>query len=217
MTISKHNIFSRIKNSDSWFIVNPLSQNADILDADLAREYQSADFSDSEMWQSKGYLVDPAAEEKQFKAGYLDWLDARDSDELQLFFVPSYACNFACTYCYQEGYQTVAEPFRQELVDAFFSYIDSEFAGRKKYITVFGGEPLLLGAGTRQTIGHVLAAAKQRGLQVAIVTNGYHLQDYLPILREGLIREIQVTLDGMQEMHDRHHANLARCAAALPM
>ena len=30
-----------------------------------------------------------------------------------------------------------------EIIDSFFSYVLKEFAGRKKYITVFGGEPLL--------------------------------------------------------------------------
>ncbi len=33
MRYSKHNIFSKIRDSENYFIVNPLSGNADILNA----------------------------------------------------------------------------------------------------------------------------------------------------------------------------------------
>jgi uncharacterized protein len=34
------------------------------------------------------------------------------------------------------------------------------------------------------------------------VTNGYFLEEYIPVLRKGKIREIQVTLDGTEKVHD---------------
>jgi uncharacterized protein len=38
---------------------------------------------------------------------------------------------------------------------------------------------------------------------VAVVTNGYTLADYMDVLGNAPIREIQVTLDGIGEVHDR--------------
>lgn len=207
MEKSKHNIFSQIKDSRQYFIINPLSKNADILSPDLAREYETDSFSDPEIWVEKGYLVDPEKEAIIFKNAYLDFIDQRDKDEVQLFFVPTYSCNFACTYCYQEGYDPHNEPFRQELVDAFFKYIDKEFAGRRKYITIFGGEPLLPGEGTKKTIEHILKEADKRQLDVAIVTNGFHLNEYIPMLKNRRIRELQVTLDGTYEAHDKRRSH----------
>jgi len=202
MQKSAHNIFSRVRDSDRFFLVNPLSRQADLLDPETAREYLDGEFTDPAVWAEKGYLVDPEEEKKRFRAGWLDWTDRQEKDEVQIFFVPSYACNFSCTYCYQEGYTPHEDPFRGKTVDAFFAYVDAHFAGRKKYITIFGGEPLLPGEGTRKTIAHLLAEAGKRSLDTAIVTNGYHLEEYLPLLKEARIREIQVTLDGIGEAHD---------------
>jgi uncharacterized protein len=98
MEFSKHNIFSRIADSDNYFIVNPLSGQADILEPHEADAFQKKDIEYLEEFQEKGYLVDPKAEAKLFKQKYLDFLDERDEDEVQIFFTPWYACNFDCSY-----------------------------------------------------------------------------------------------------------------------
>jgi len=199
---SAHNIFVPLKDSDRYLLVNPLSRQADILEAETAEEYRTGRFSVPEEWAEKGYLVDPDEEKRRFKAAYLDFLDKRDNDEVQLFFLPTYACNFACTYCYQEGYGNEAEPCRPEVVDAFFAYVDAEFASRRKYITVFGGEPLLSGPAPRAIVEKILKSAGERKLDTAFVTNGFHLAEYAPLLATASIREVQVTLDGVGAAHD---------------
>jgi uncharacterized protein len=90
-----------------------------------------------------------------------------------------------------------------EIIDAFFRYVAVEFAGRKKYITVFGGEPLLNSPKQRELIGYLLDKSKEAGLEVCIVTNGYSLEEYMGILQKATIREIQVTLDGTGDIHDK--------------
>jgi uncharacterized protein len=89
------------------------------------------------------------------------------------------------------------------LIDSFFQYVNSEFAGRKKYITVFGGEPLLNSAKQKKLISHLLEKASESNLEICIVTNGYTLSEYVEILRKGEIREIQVTLDGTESVHNK--------------
>ena len=209
LQISEHNIFSRIQDSDNYFLINPLSRQADILDADAAAEYRSGRFGDPSFWAEKGYLVDLADEARRYKAAYLNFLENRDRDEVQLFFLPTYACNFACSYCYQEGYEPHRETFREDVIDAFFAYVDAEFAGRRKYVTVFGGEPLLPGEATWKTVERLLGETGKRGIDVAFVTNGFHLEEYVPLLKTGRIREIQVTLDGVGEAHDKRRPHKA--------
>jgi uncharacterized protein len=203
MQLSKHNIIGRLKDSDEYFIVNPLSRQADILTAEKAQEFSAQVFSDPAELVEKGYLVDPDEERKRYNREYLDFLDNRDTDEVQIFYVPTYFCNFSCTYCYQEGYEHTPEMKHTEVIDAFFAYIDREFAGRKKYVTVFGGEPLLPGSAPKANITYLIEQATKRNLALAFVTNGHTLKQYIPILKQGFIREIQVTLDGPQEIHDR--------------
>jgi uncharacterized protein len=208
MIYSKHNIFSKIKESDNYFIVNLLNGSADILNPTEGGMIQ--DFLDGktipaefhENLKQQGYLVDTKEEERLYRSKYLDFVDTRDDDEIQLFFVPNYSCNFACTYCYQDEYTTAKQGLTNEVIDAFFSYVKTEFAGRKKYLTVFGGEPLLNSPKQKEMIAHFLKLANDSNLEVCFVTNGYSLVDYIGILKTASIREIQVTLDGKGSVHD---------------
>lgn len=208
MIYSKHNIFSRISGSENFFIVNLLSGSADILNPSEGRLLQ--DFIDGkeilpEFRQNlveQGYLIDEKEEDRLYRNKYLDFIDSRDDDEIQLFFVPNYSCNFACTYCYQDEYTNANQELTSDIIDAFFRYVNSEFAGRKKYLTVFGGEPLLTSPKQKELISYLLKKANESVLEVCFVTNGYSLVDYIDILKTARIREIQVTLDGKGSKHD---------------
>jgi uncharacterized protein len=201
MQLSKYNIISKIKDSDDWFVVNALSGQADVLDQETYNSLISG-AEDSE-FSENGYLVDPAQEKKLFREKYLKFLDDREKDEVQIFFVTNYSCNFDCSYCYQAGYENQPQVLTREVIDSFFDYVGKEFAGRRKYITLFGGEPLLNAPKHRDNIEYIIQKAASLNLEVAAVTNGYNLQEYMEILKAGKIREIQVTLDGTRDMHNQ--------------
>ncbi|MEI6593936.1 MAG: radical SAM protein [Bacteroidota bacterium] len=209
MYFSKHNIFSKIKDSDNSFIVNILTGNADIVNpeyAGLINQVKNNELVDdknfiNELFE-KGYLADKDAEEKLLKSKYLDFIDSRDDDEIQLFFVPNYSCNFACSYCYQDEYAPTKGTLTNEIIDSFFLYIQKKFTGKRKYITVFGGEPLLNTPHQKEIIKYLIQQANFFQIDVCFVTNGYTLVDYMDILKQGRIREIQITLDGTAEVHN---------------
>jgi uncharacterized protein len=209
MKYSKFNIFSRIRNSGNYFIVNPLSGNADILTGSDAEKIEmlrnGSELQDKEMrgeLVSKGYLAVEEEENKLYRNRYLDFLDSREKEEIQLFFVTNYSCNFACSYCYQDQYSNPGQELSTEIIDAFFRYVQKEFAGRKKYITIFGGEPLLGSPAQKEIITSFLKKSEEAGLELSFVTNGYALEEYSSLLATGNIREIQVTLDGTESVHN---------------
>ena len=179
---SAHNIVVPIADSEDYFIVNPLHKSADIISAEELQLLNNATDPQGEFAQ-RGYLVDATAEKRAFKMAYLDFTEQREEDEVQLFFVPNYSCNFACSYCYQEGYNPVQKVLNNDVVDAFFNYINAEFAGRRKYITVFGGEPLLPGDNQRNMLTHLISRANASKLDLAFVTNGYTLASYVDLLK----------------------------------
>lgn len=206
---SKYNIFSSVKDSDKFFILNQLTGNADILDEAEAKKIKDIKsngivIEDSFIAEllSKGYLSDTEEERILFRQKYLDFLDNRETDEIQLFFVTNYSCNFSCNYCYQDQYSNPTTTLEKNVVDAFFSHVLVQFPDRKKYITVFGGEPLLPGASQRETIEYIIERANTAKLDLCFVTNGYTLSSYIELLKKARIREIQVTLDGTAEVHD---------------
>ncbi len=202
MEYSKHNIFSKISNSESYYLVNVLSGNADILEPSEAKKYIDNKISNTQEYIDKGYLVDEKEEEKLYKKKYLDFIDERDNDEVQLFFTPWYTCNFNCSYCFQDEYTNANDNVEDAVIDAFFNYVDKQFAHRKKYITIFGGEPFLNTPAKKASIKKVIEGANARKLDIAVVTNGYHITDFIDILKTARVREIQVTVDGTQQVHD---------------
>jgi uncharacterized protein len=209
MKYSKYNIFSKIRDSENYFIINLLSGNADIVsiaDAEklelIRKGEKIPDHEFTRELTEKGYLIEEAEESRLYRNRYLDFIDSRDKDEIQIFFVTNYSCNFACTYCYQDQYNNAHPELNNDVIDAFFSYVQKEFAGRKKYITIFGGEPLLNSPKQKELITHLLKIALELKLEVSFVTNGYSLEDYYPILSTENIREVQVTLDGTEIVHN---------------
>ena len=189
MEYSKHNIFSRVRNREQWFLVNLLSGQADLLENDVADAVASgspppAAFADA--FAEKGYWVEPAEEQQRYDAAYATYKAAAAKEEIQLFFLLSYACNFTCDYCYQSGYDPERAMDRSAATDAFFAYVDKHFRGRRKYVTLFGGEPLL--PGNTEHVADIISKLNARALGLAIVTNGYTLLDYLPLLKTASVR-----------------------------
>ncbi len=201
MELSRFNIISEIKDSDEYFILNSLYGSADVISSRTYSDLLEGNPGNYD-FASRGYLVDPEAEKASFRKAYLKFLDERETDEVQLFFVPNYSCNFSCSYCYQGDYQVKGVLMDKDIIDAFFRHIDAEFAGRRRYITLFGGEPLLPGKPHGNLVKYIIESAAGRNTDIAVVTNGYHIREYIDLFRHARIREIQVTLDGTREVHD---------------
>ena len=61
------------------------------------------------------------------------------------------------------------------------------------FILPFLAEPLLPGNSYKENIKYLIETATKNNLDIAIVTNGYTIVEYLDIIKQGKIREIQVT------------------------
>jgi uncharacterized protein len=210
MLYSKFNIFSKIRDSENYFIVNMLSGNADILNDSDAGKIETLKkgeiITDRKLLDElaeKGYITDESEEEREYRRKYLDFIDSREKDEIQIFFVTNYSCNFACSYCYQDQYQNPGNELNKDVIDAFFNYVKKDFTLRRKYITIFGGEPLLNNPRHKDLISYIINKSVEADLSLCFVTNGYYLEEYIPVLRKGKIREIQVTLDGTESVHNK--------------
>jgi uncharacterized protein len=209
MKYSRYNIFSRIRDSESSFILNLLSGNADILNSSDAGKIEALRNGETlidkkflDELSEKGYIADKFEEKREYRRKYFDFIDSRKNEEIQIFFVTNYSCNFACSYCYQDQYNNPANELNKDKIDAFFNYVKKEFGSRRKYITIFGGEPLLNSPRQKDLIEFIIKRSVEADLSLCFVTNGYHLDEYIPILRKGKIREVQVTLDGTESVHN---------------
>lgn len=203
MQASRFNIISRLKNGNEYFVINLLSGNADLITPEEAKFFEGDFQKAPQEFFEKGYIVNPNEELLQYRLKYIDFIENRDQEEVQVFFVPTYQCNFACSYCYQSEYPLSPALVKPEVTDAFFYFLDTKLKNRKKYITIFGGEPFLSGKKYKDSLAYFLDRSASSRLDVAAVTNGYLLDEYFEMLSKVRVREIQITLDGLEETHNR--------------
>lgn len=154
----------------------------------------------------RGYVFSsPQAENDVTARQWAAFQTETDASPVQLLLIPSYGCNIACKYCYQAGMQPECSLMQPEMVDAFFTYAESTFGNHtvKPFVTLFGGEPLIHSPAHKQLIAYIIKRCNEHDYELAVVTNGYDLIDYVDLLAAATIKEIQVTLDGTREVHDR--------------
>jgi len=202
MQASRFNIISRIKDSPDYFVINILSGNADIISPGEARLLEGDSALTPNEFRQKGYIVDPVQEMLQYRLKYIDFIEKREQEEVQVFFVPTYQCNFSCSYCYQSEYPESPASLSSKVTDAFFNFLETRLKGRKKYITLFGGEPFLGGKSYKDSLAYFIERCATSDIEIAAVTNGYHLDEYFEMLSAARVREIQLTLDGPEQMHN---------------
>lgn len=211
MRLSRWTIIAPIPERDTTLVVQPLSGEVVLLDASKASALAQSSLTtlpagvDQAALREMRILVDSDADDDRLlteaKQAFAIEMERTPT---QLIAVPSFACNLACTYCYQEVFASTRGLVEPAVIEAFFAWIDRFHAQDqpKPYITLFGGEPLVDTPAHHDRIRRYLDGARARGLGVAVVTNGYDLEAFASLLAQGPVREVQVTLDGPQAIHD---------------
>lgn len=211
---SSYNIITRA--GEGHAILNPLSGNFDFFSEEEKRSMDQIREGSAELdpelaayLKSRGYLLDSRAEEERLlRKKHLEFEMLAAETPTQILLVPTYGCNLACTYCFQKGITDPGALITREVVDAFFRHIEVFHRDKpvRPFITLFGGEPLVNSPAQQEIISYIVGQAAAKGYELAAVTNGYDLVDYVDVLRQSRIREIQVTVDGPAEVHDARRA-----------
>lgn len=195
-------VFQRFVQADSTGVFSPNPQlSHDALD----------------YFVGKGYLyTDAEAEERTIQSISKNY---RSRDQIaaglqggQYGFITSLRCNLACPYCFQQkradstGFLTRAQVDRGLAAIAEAEKAVAELNGGKSLpkISITGGEPLLPNAANLDVLEYLIARLIDLGWPFNITTNGTELKRFVGG-REATprCRNIQVTLDGPREIHDR--------------
>jgi uncharacterized protein len=125
------------------------------------------------------------------------------SNYLNLIILPTEACNFRCTYCY-ETFENKKMP--RPVVTGIKSLIDRRGEDLDRLdISWFGGEPLLALDVITEISKHALDVAKTEGFTFSsgMTTNGYFLnQDRFGRCVDHKIDFFQISLDGNPDDHN---------------
>lgn len=130
-----------------------------------------------------------------------------DTSLLNITLLTTYACNLACTYCYEEGVKAKAslnEVMAKRVIE-WIKIKSDQVRPREIRINFFGGEPLLNKDAVRVISRELKLYAEKKGIEfsVWIITNGILLgKDLIRDLVPLGLKRIKVTLDGDRERHD---------------
>jgi len=234
--LAKNNIIVKIHNSSKpeYAILNPVSGSFDLMDEteynfiQKISEGENPDNDFSSYLLERGYAYNNFEDENtSINKAYSEFNDEISQSEVQLMLVPTYGCNLACTYCYQGNGTEQSDESKgtdstlpivnmsskptmisKDTVDAFFDYARINFpkSTHKPFLTLFGGEPLANSPVQRKIIEYIIDKCAEENYELSAVTNGYDFIEYVDILKKAKIKEIQFTLDGSKDVHDKRRA-----------
>lgn len=126
-------------------------------------------------------------------------------DALHLVLLPTEACNFRCTYCYEDFALARMKPW---VVRGVKNLLAARAPGLVQlHLAWFGGEPLLARDLVIELMRYARELARQHPrmqLFSDMTTNGWHLDRRLfaELLELG-VQRYQISFDGPRELHDR--------------
>jgi uncharacterized protein len=160
-----------------------------------------------------GFVVDDTADElRMVKFAYNS--DKYESSLARLVIAPTLACNFACSYCFEQSDKSQGKNDNQNVFmpdvvkQDLLKYVEKIVkTGKDIFVTWYGGEPLLAKETIFDLSQKIIAITEENKVEYSagMVTNGYLLSedpDTMQNLKKNRIKFIHVTLDGPREVHN---------------
>ncbi len=124
-----------------------------------------------------------------------------DKSKLNLVLAPTLDCNFDCSYCFEGNKH--GGVMSNSTIDKLLDFIEGNEGKDNTSLTWYGGEPLL----AINAIEKILHGIDNMGIKLqshSIVTNGYYFEGKaIDVFRKYTLNNIQITLDGRKERHDK--------------
>jgi uncharacterized protein len=117
-------------------------------------------------------------------------------------FAPTLQCNLCCPYCFE--LKKDSNIMNLATCDHVLDFIKGHKFARYLQLTWYGGEPLIGAAVIKHFLSRLDELEEIKMVRHGLVTNATLLSgDHLELFREHPLSHIQVTLDGMENTHDK--------------
>lgn len=200
MTLSNHEekLFNKLSGLNSFKLEEFLPSEQNILTT----------------WIDKDYIVEKETDELDFCKktinSYLANREKLKSETLSFTILPTDACSMACAYCFENKKKSkVLDKKKIDQLEVFIENIlnkDKEKILKKLHIVWYGGEPLLGKDSIEELSQKFNTICEKYNLKYSptIITNGILLTpDMWSFLQKYNIDEVQITIDGIKEIHDK--------------
>lgn len=204
-------------SEDAWLLLNTLTGAVDVVSEHVATalkprariEPSALAPDDLGMLSARGYVLERNDERARVAGWFADFKERMRS--LHFIVCPTFTCNLRCPYCYEDleirqSKSAVSGTQVDQMFDAMRRFVE-ERGAKDVLLEFFGGEPFL--HANRHTVELILQRAIDNGWKVAGITNGTQIDSYFGIFERvgSAITQIQITMDGPKEIHDRLRIN----------
>lgn len=212
----KPSIYNYIKTGEKFVaICNTFSGGLAILEHNEYNKLQNVHFfnkidNDLEEWLKQGFIVDNNKDELSI-VNYCRCRDAFLNNRPIYRILTTTACNARCFYCYEKG-RTVQFMSKETAIKTADFIIKHAENAKEILLNWFGGEPLL-NYTVITLITQKLSAALNNKITSSIITNAsLFSKEMITIAKENWnLNSVQITLDGMAEVHDNRKSYINKC------
>ncbi len=222
MRISEHIIYLDLKKDEkNSLVIHGITGAFDILSKDTCLKLKSRDimnFSEEELQflKKRGYITTLTAEEElQYRNKIISVINKATNGNVSITILPTYDCNFRCEYCFEnmifsKGKDYLSHTISKEIIDSVFNQIEIYQKEGKTVsgIHLFGGEPLL--SKNKDVVEYIAKKANDVGVPIQCISNGYDMDEYIAIIKKYNFQSVQVTVDGIEETHDKRRYGVGK-------
>lgn len=215
MKYSKYNlvISDDSLSAGKCLVCNTLSGGTFLVDLSVAESITRKDFSAFDEEKKKqfldaGIIISDDSYDEARVFSYFYEKERFENSVLSLTILLTMSCNLRCVYCYEGAGEKSNESLSSATRDNLFDFIKTQAESRRSSMVslwLFGGEPLLTLSDNISFLDRVkqFCHETKREFVTQIVTNGILCTDQnLDILERYNCQYVQITLDGLKEIHD---------------
>ena len=131
-----------------------------------------------------------------------------DPSALFLVLAPTYACNFRCPYCYEQGHNAIKGTMGADVMDAICRFAQERFDERpfsEMQVQWYGGDPSLALDVVEELSRRLIGWCDERGIgyDAMMLTNCNNIDEAAArMLADVRVRWVYMTIDGFEDTHN---------------
>ena len=156
-----------------------------------------------------GFLTElSAAQELELQRAAFDGQRA-DTSSMTLSFVPTYACNFRCPYCYEKGHNKIPGKMDARMMDAIVAFVRDRHASDgfgSLSVQWYGGDPSLALDVVKELTSRLLSWCDEAGVSydALMLTNGNVIgEEEADLIADCRVSTVFLTIDGPHDIHNK--------------
>ena len=206
---SRYNVVADSVESGKYLVYNTASGAFAELDDAAYACLRAGEGSACACLSELGFLTDQTPEE-EFAAVQARFDAARaDRSALTLSFIPTYACNYRCPYCYEQGHNGITGKMDERTMAAIEDFVSRRFAEDgfgSLSVQWYGGDPSLALDVVEELSRRLITwcDANDVAYDAMMLSNANLIDDAAAeLLARCRVGSVCLTIDGPEEVHNR--------------